>query len=75
MKIGLLIRYLALMILVFLGWWLYRYVNPVLVTLIGLLIMGGSTVWLVVAVTRKPGIADKATRSWWRLIWDGFWGL
>lgn len=75
MKAGLLLRYVALMILVLLGWWFYRHISPALMTLVGLVIMGGSTVWVIVALTRKPSEAARITKSWWRLIWDGFWGL
>ncbi len=75
MKTGLFLRYAAVMVLVFLGWWFYRYVSPALMTLIALVIMAGSTLWFLVAVAREPEAMAGKTRSWWRMVWDGFWGL
>lgn len=75
MRTGIFLRYCVVLALVVLAWWFSRHLNPALITLIGLLIIGGSTIWLVVSIVRKPGDVAKNAKSWWRLIWDGFWGL
>ena len=75
MKIGLLARHGVVLVLIILAWWFSRHVNPALVTLIGILLIGGSTIWFVVSLAKTPNDIEASAKSWWRLMWDGFWGL
>jgi len=70
-----LVRYFALLAGVAIAWYVSRQFNPALVTLIGLLIVVVSTIWLMVSLIRKPQGHGRNIKSWWRLIWDGFWCL
>lgn len=72
---GILLKYLAVIVLVLLSWWIWRSVNPIVFTVVGLLIIAGSTAWLVIGLARQPIDPGKKIKSWWRTIWDGFWGL
>lgn len=75
MKTGIIVRYLIIIVIVAIVWQMSRKVNPALVTLLGLMIMIGSTIWLVVSLVRRPKKYRKKVKSWWKLFWDGFWGL
>lgn len=75
MKAGIFIRYVLIVSAVVIAWLLSRQVSPALVTLVGLLIIFGSTIWLIASLIKKPENLKKNVRSWWRLFWDGFWGL
>ncbi len=69
------LRYGATVLLVVLAWWLSKHLSPALITLIGLLIIVGATIWFVGSVMKKHDDVEKDARSWLRLVWDGFWGL
>ncbi len=68
-----LVRYVAAMLLLVGVLWLLQW--PVLTTMLALAIMAFATVRLLVDLIRKPGRSEVAIKSWWRLFWDGFWGL
>lgn len=68
-------RYLVAIAGVAIAWHISRQSDPALITLIGLLIIVVSTIWLIVSLIRKPQDRGRNVKSWWRLIWDGFWGL
>jgi hypothetical protein len=75
MRTGPLLRYGAVVALVVLVWLASRHIAPELITLAGLVLIAGATVWLFVAIAKKPRDTGENLRSWWRLVWDGFWGL
>jgi len=75
MKTGLFLRYGAVVALVVLVWLASRQIAPELTTLAGLVLIAGATVWFFVAIAKKPRDTSENLRSWWRLVWDGFWGL
>ena len=53
------------------------YTDPLaaLITLIGLVIMAGATLWLLASLLLRPKEFVKKLQTWWKLFWDGFWGL
>jgi hypothetical protein len=57
------------------AWWFVEPLSPMLMTLIGLAIMAGATVTLCIAMIRRPSGWRASLKAWWRLFWDGFWGL
>ena len=75
MRTGLFLRYCVVVALAVLVWLSSRQIAPELITLAGLILIAGATVWLFVAIAKKPADAGEHLRSWWRLVWDGFWGL
>ena len=69
----LLLRYCAAVAVV--AWWFSRHLAPALITLGGLIIIAGSTMWLMISIVKEPKGFEKKEKSWWRLILDAFWGL
>jgi len=75
MKVGIVARYISIFVSVLVAWQLSRKISPALITLAGLSIIAGSTVWLIVSLIKRPQESQKHVKSWWKLFWDGFWGL
>lgn len=75
MKTIVLLRYFVVVMFIVLVWYFVRHISPAWMTLIALAIIVVSTVWLIVSIAKKPSNVGENTKSWWRLIWNGFWGL
>lgn len=75
MKAGKLAAYIIILGVVVIAWLLSGSINPKLITLIGLLIMVGSTIWFFLLIVKNPGDIGKKLQTWLKLLWDGFWGL
>jgi hypothetical protein len=37
--------------------------------------MAGSAIWFLMALISGKIIWTKVVKAWWRIFWDGFWGL
>lgn len=69
------IRFSTLIFSTIVSWWVLRAIQPALITLAALAIMVGSTVWLIYSLRKhERDFADHA-KSWWKMMWDAFWGL
>lgn len=75
MKIAIFVRYLIVVLVVTVAWWVSRDVSPRLITLIGLFAIVVSTVWLLISLLRNPEKAESTSKSWWKIVKDAFWGL
>jgi hypothetical protein len=75
MRTNIFLRYCVIVAVIVLAWWFARNIHPALITLVGLCIIVGSTIWLVASIARKPKDIVENAKSAWRSIWDAFWGL
>lgn len=69
------IRFCVVIIVVIAAWYFLRDLNPAATTLIALCIILISTAWFLASIFKSPRNIENNAKSWWRTIWDGFWGI
>ena len=57
------------------AWLLWFRPQSQVLTLVGIAIIVVSLIGLFVSLFRRPREQEPSRRTWWRLLWDGFWGL
>lgn len=75
MRSNAILTYCSVLLFVIIAWWISRHINPALVTLIGLVIIMASTIWFILSIRSRPRDLEANAKSWWKVVWDGFWGL
>jgi hypothetical protein len=68
-------RYALAVLLIVGAWYFARDIDPVIVTLIGLILIAAATIWFVFSLFQIPRKAPDRAKSLWKLICDAFWGL
>lgn len=63
MKTGIALRYVLVILAIVVVWWFARAIDPTLMTLAGLLLIVGSTIWFVASIVSKPEDAGRIAKT------------